>query len=433
VLLVYWPAVVSNGGSCYGVRMIPGRKQAALLVLATSLVTHSAYLGARGPAVQADGIEYRRLADNLRQFWTFGLDQEPPVAPSVRRAPGFPALIALVGSVPATIALQVMMAACVALFVFLFASTMVPVGAAFVLALLYAVHPANVYWTRMLHSEASFTFFSMASLWLLLEGLRRSSVCWLLFGGGLLGVAALCRPVGAPFIVVAATVVFALSPRGARLRQSMIVMIVGLAVIAPWVVRSSLLADRFILISATAPANLYVGAQSGQPIYNDVWFQHFLRNDPCGLGFNTARTPIESGQADELCGRGALAAIKGHPVAYLVGRGPALAHLLSSSFDVTLGNTASVGELRARRAWGLLAVKVILFLGFCIAPFLVALFGIGPASKTSAGALTLALWIYTMGVYAPGYTEFRYFFPAVAALYVTTSVGLWRLMERRRT
>ncbi len=405
------------------------RRAGALIVLVIALAAHGAYLGVRGPAVQADGAEYRRLAENLRQHSSFSLDEAPPYGPSIRRGPGFPFFIALTGSSTATIVMQVLLSAGVATLVFLLASTMVPLGVALAAGLLYAVHPGSLYWARMLHSEATFTFFTTLGVWLLVRGQAadaRRPFGWLAGGGASLGWAALCRPAGAPFILVAALLIFL---RNRDWRKGACVLALGLAVIAPWVIRSSLLAHRFVLLSATSTANLYIGAQSGQPIYDDVWFQRFLREDPCGHGFNSARTPAESVQADDLCGAGARAAIQAHPAAYLTGRGRALLRMLTSSFDLTLDNQLSTGELRARGKWALLFLKVLLFFGFCVLPVLLALFGLTRAWSAPAGAMTAALWLYTLAVHVPGYTEFRYFVPAVPALFVTGAVGLWRILD----
>lgn len=394
------------------------RKQAALILL-VSLCAHGLYLVARGWAVQADGTEYWRLAENLRHHQTFSL--EVAFGPTIRRAPGYPFLIAATGSVTATILIQVVMSALMAAMVFLLACEVAPFWAALTMGLLYAVHPSSLYWTRMLHSETAFTFLSLAGLFALS---RRSSVA----GGLLLGGAALCRPVGAPFILVAAVMV-AWGDWRRHVREALTVAIVGALVLVPWIIRSSRLAHRFVLLSATSTVNLYIGTQSGQPIYSDEWFQRFLREDPCGHGFNTARTPVESVAADDICTAGAKAAIKAHPGAYLLGRCRALIRLLTSSFDLTIGNQRSTSDLRAEGRWHLLALKAFLLLVFCAVPLLLALLGLRRSLRSHAGRLAAVFWLYTIAIFLPGYTEFRYFAPAVPALFVTSAMGLAGLLS----
>jgi hypothetical protein len=238
-----------------------------------------------------------------------------------------------------------------------------------------------------------------------------------------LGWAALTRPVGAPFLIAVTLVLIVL-----KRKHHAWVPIMGLLVIAPWIIRSSRLAHRFVLLSATSTVNFYIGTQTGQPIYSDEWFQRFLREDPCGHGFQTARNPVESVAADDVCTRGAKAGIAKNPAGYLFGRGKALVRLVTSSFDLTLDNQVSTGELRARGRWDVIALKVFLFVGFCVVPLLLALVGVG--SREPTAIVLVAYWLYTIAVHLPGYTEFRYFGPAVPALFVTAALGMRRLMTR---
>lgn len=388
----------------------------ALLVFAVALAAHGIYAAARGPAVQADGIEYRTLARNLREHHVFSLDLAQ--GPTIRRAPGFPILIALTGSVTATIVIQVVMSALVALIVFRLAAELTSPTIGLGAGLLYAVHPSSLFWTRMLHSEPSFTFWAMAGLFAVTRGRRGGMI----LGGLSLGLAALTRPVGAPLLLVITAALIVSKRKHARW-----VPIMGLLVITPWIIRSSLLAHRFVLLSATSTVNFYIGTQTGQPIYSDEWFHRFLRDDPCGHGFQTATNPVESVTADDVCTRGARAGIARNPAGYLLGRGPALVRLLTSSFDLTLDNQRSTGELRARGRWGLIGLKVFLFVGFCVVPLLLALVGIW--SRHPTAILLVVYWLYTIAVHLPGYTEFRYFAPAAPALYVTAALGLRRLIR----
>ncbi len=126
-------------------------------------------------------------------------------------------------------------------------------------ALLYALYPEFVFFTRLLYPEIVFIFLTSTAFWLLMRQLRSSARLPLLVAGVLLGAAALAREVGATFaiIVIPLWLFVALSPRWKQALVKSALLWGGLAlVLAPWAARNWTLQHRLILVSTAGEWNV---------------------------------------------------------------------------------------------------------------------------------------------------------------------------------
>jgi hypothetical protein len=303
--------------------------------------------------------------------------------------------------------------------------------------MVYAFHPAAMLYASSILSESLFTFLATLAVTILLFGIRRDTLFWIFAAGLLMGLAALARPVAAPFFIIVAAAIW-WSRRSIRRPVAMAAVFSAatLVVMTPWIVRSSVAAGRFVLVNATGPVNFALATAPEPWSLNDqssIWqTEHYWRENPCGHALREARTPPESARADQLCLQVALQDLRKNPRYYIRNRISQLVHFPLTSFDVATGNATSFQTALQQRAWTVLSMKLGLFTLFSLVPLLAGVAGLFVARGAVEKTLCGALWLFTIVIHLPGYLEYRYFFPAVPMLLITAAFAFdW--LERALT
>lgn len=224
----------------------PGHRTLALIVL-LALVLRVAFFLAVQPwdaqvlesrVLVRDALEYHTLAVELLEegsFASFG----------ALRTPGYPVLVAvayfLFGVAPwPVLLLQVFMGAGAVLLLYALAKGLFSRRVALLAAFLYAVEPHTVMYCSTLLTDTLFAFLFLASVVVLLRGLRDKRV-WLVAGAGLLlGLATLVRPVVQFFPAVAAAIVVIYAGLKWRFRVLAVASLLAAFVLAisPWLYRN---------------------------------------------------------------------------------------------------------------------------------------------------------------------------------------------------
>jgi 4-amino-4-deoxy-L-arabinose transferase-like glycosyltransferase len=411
----------------------------ALTAFAIRLTYNAAKVSTDGP----DSVQYRALAQNLRAHHAFSLDSSPPFGPTIRRAPLYPLFLALVAGSGDGISgerartWQAVLDSLVAAMICLILHGLVRLRWAVAAGMVYAFHPAAMLYASSILSESLFTFLATLAVTILLFGIRRDTLFWIFAAGLLMGLAALARPVAAPFFIIVAAAIW-WSRRSIRRPVAMAAVFSAatLAVMTPWIVRSSVAAGRFVLVNATGPVNFALATAAEPWSLNDqssIWqTEHYWRENPCGHALREARTPPESARADQLCLQVALQDLRKNPRYYIRNRISQLVHFPLTSFDVATGNATSFQTALQQRAWTVLSMKLGLFTLFSLVPLLAGVAGLFVARGAVEKTLCGALWLFTIVIHLPGYLEYRYFFPAVPMLLITAAFAFdW--LERALT
>ena len=289
----------------------------------------------------------------------------------------------------------------------------------------YALHPAAMHYAGSILSESLFAFLVMAAVTVLGFGIRRDRLSWIMAAGLLTGLAALTRPVAAPFgfLVVAGMWCWRKSiPR--PVAMAVLFSVAAIGTMAPWIVRSSRIAGRFVLVTSTGPVNFALAVAPERWNLNDqssIWQNKpYWQSNPCGRALTEAHTPPESARADETCLHTALSDLRKNPEHYVRNRIGQLRFPLTS-FDAATGNATSFGTALRQKAWTVLGMKVALFTLFSLVPLLAGMIGLFVGKRAIEKSLCSALWLFTILIHLPGYVEYRYFFPAVPMLLVTAA------------
>ena len=401
----------------------------ALTALAARLMYIAAEISTEGP----DSHQYRTIAENIRTHQSFSLDSSPPFGPTIRRAPLYPLFLAVAGE--RALIWQSVLDALVAAMICVILRGLVQPRWAVAAGVMYALHPAAMLYASSILSEGLFTFLFTLAVTVLMFGIRRDQLSWVIAAGLLMGLAALVRPVAAPFfLVVAATIWGSRKSIHRPVVMAAVFSAAALATMAPWIVRSSADAGRFVLVSATGPVNLALATAPEPWNLNDqssIWqTRRYWRTDPCGRALSEALTPQESARADQICLHKALADLKENPQYYVRNRISQLVRFPFTSFDIATGNSTSIQTALRQREWAVLGMKVGLFTLFSLVPLLAGMVGLFVGKRAMEKALCGALWVFTILIHLPGYVEYRYFFPAVPMLLITAACAFdW--LERR--
>jgi len=417
-------------------RDLDGRFLVALLtVTLVALASRLTYLSIRSPTDGPDSHQYKTIAENIRAHHSFSLDSSAPFGPTIRRAPLYPLFLALAGGSETSTSgdrariWQCVLDSLVAAMVCVILHGLVRLRWSVAAGMTYAFHPAAMLYASSILSESLFTFLATLAVAALLFGARRDRLSWTFAAGLLFGSAALARPIAAPLVLVVAAMTW-WSRKSIRRPHVMALVfsVASLLPITPWIIRSSALAGRFVLISATGPVNLALGTAAARWNLNDqstIWENsHYWQTDPCGRAIAAARTPAESARADRVCLNTALSSLREHPREYLRNRMAQVGHFPLTSFDTATGNSTSLGAALEQRAWKTLGMKLGLLALFSLVPLLAGIIGLFRGGEGIEKTLCGGLWVSTILILLPGYVEYRYFFPAVPMLLVTAALAL---------
>jgi 4-amino-4-deoxy-L-arabinose transferase-like glycosyltransferase len=135
--------------------------------------------------------------------------------------------------------------------------------------LLVALDPFAWIFAGLFYSEALFTFLTTLAVWMLLRAMRKPQPSRLILLGLTLGLCALARPNGL-VVAMGCIVILPLVSDGRaaqRIRQATCVLAVTVLVMAPWIVRNSVVFARFIPTS-TDTGQVLLG------IYNETCLEY---------------------------------------------------------------------------------------------------------------------------------------------------------------
>jgi hypothetical protein len=406
----------------------------ALLIVAVALTARLAFLAVHGASVSPDSSEYQLLARNVLRGGTFSLSSQPPLQPAIRRPPVYPlflaALLPFSASTMVPAVVQAVLDAIVCLLIFLMTSRLVRGPVAVFVSLLYALHPGPIAAAAMLLSETVFTALLCAAVFLMMLAAGRRRPALAFAAGALLGLAALCRSIAVLYVLC---VVCVLLTR--RFRRMAITLALGAVIlIAPWIVRSSLLAGRFVLVQAPSFIDWYLPTlswidQNDEPA---VW-KYFTTVDPYGIRLTRWATPAELMRADDFGRQQAILNLRAGPGAYLRSRIKSYPHLFLNTFDRFSGINRSIGDVFRARAWEALTIKLGLLLVFAALPMLFACLGIRAATRSIQASIAATFWIATLAVHIPMWVEYRYWLPLLPFQLVTAALGIQSVIDRRRS
>lgn len=154
-------------------------------------------------SLTTDSQGYLDLAESLRTKGTFEADE---YTESIR-TPGYPLFLAAVqsvfgGTVVPAIVVQVLLSVSVAGILFLTGARAASTSVGWAAAFLWALNPNSLFWPFTILSETLFAFLLAVCLLLVVLAMRRHSLWLHAFGGLVLGMAVLVRPIGIYLIPV---------------------------------------------------------------------------------------------------------------------------------------------------------------------------------------------------------------------------------------
>jgi 4-amino-4-deoxy-L-arabinose transferase-like glycosyltransferase len=362
----------------------------------------------------SDSYQYLTIARNLIDHGAFSLDDMPPFGPTIRRAPVYPAFLALLhllgARAPFQIAIaQALLGALCCPLVFYLAKQVMSERRAALAACFYAVFPAGLLWVPYVLSETLFTLLLLSSVALTVAGIRRGSATIIAGAGAMLSLSAMCRPISLPLVAIFAAILALRQPR----RLAAFFVLASACAIAPWAIRTSYVSHSFTPIQGYGAVNVHWASQwwIDQKDYASV--TRGFERSPYGLALKAAKDLAEDASADRLGMKVAMRNIMADPKAYLLSRLKSYPYLFISGFGAP-----SFGELWARRCYALLSVKLLLLLMFSIAPLALAFLNLRRVRENSAMALCAAVWIYTLVAHLPLWIESRFWAPAFPFLAV---------------
>jgi hypothetical protein len=391
-----------------------------------ALAARLLYVSLVPPRILPDSHEYQTLADNVRQHGVFSLKTAPPYLPSTRRGPAYPMFLAVFGD--ASRGVQCILDALVAVMICALAARWVRLRWAVAAGFLYALHPGALVYANSILVESLLTFLLASTVALLSwrPGLVAASLA-----GVTLALAAQCRAIVVPFVIVVAAILLwrRLGVAAAALCAAFVLAL------APWIIRSSVLAGRFVLIQAGSPVNLALATANVPWNLNDQASiyegGYYVNLDPCGRAMrDPSRSPRELAKSDDICLAEALDNLKKDPGRYARSRVSQLIHFPLSSFDFATGNRLALGDALRQGQYGVLTTKGALYAVFSLVPLLLGIAGALFGAPAIENRLSSALWIFTLVIYAPGFVEYRYFMSAVPMLLVCAAFGIDRITSR---
>lgn len=202
-----------------------------------------------------DDYQYRALAINIAEHRVFSLDPVPPYKPDVFRTPGYPVFLAVIykitGSFFPVAFVQAFLVALTGVIIYkITRSFSVPPLAGYSAALLFAFEPIVFNSSMRLATEILFTFLVACSVFVLFfRNGSASSFKTCFWGGVLLGLAVLVRPIGLFLPLFFAVFLFF---RKTTLVSILIFLLGTASVLMPWLIRNHLSAGTWNLSSLPA-------------------------------------------------------------------------------------------------------------------------------------------------------------------------------------
>jgi 4-amino-4-deoxy-L-arabinose transferase-like glycosyltransferase len=365
-----------------------------------------------------DEREYLALARSLAAGRGLVYDEailDSPVQP-FGRAPGYPAFLALAGGgraatddVPSSVKIaQSLVGACGVLIVGLLAGQWAGARGATIAAWLAASHPLLVATASRAFSEALFWPIGLGAAWLVTAasraGGRRAAVLATL-AGVLTGLATLVRPATIIFLGLAA-----LWWLWRRSLTRVVALALGAAlVIAPWTLRASERAGRFVLVASEGGVTFWTG---NHPLA--VGDGDLAANPPLKIAsqaLRNAHPDLTEEQMEPIYYREALAWMRAHPIDWLALEARKMWYLV-----------APVGPSYRLHSWRYFIASAGTYL--LLLPMAVAgAWRLGAARGQLPGLwLLLAAAIVTCLIFFP---QERFRIPVIDPVLIICAAGLW--------
>lgn len=194
-----------------------------------------------------DSIGYFHLAENLRQHGVFSRCEQPPFIPDNVITPVYPFFLAALlslsrGSLWIIAVAQGLINSLAAVIVYKIGERLFNRRAGFIAGICYSLDPSALVHTFSLLTESLFTFLFLLANFFLINALTRRSGKNLIFSAMLLGLAALCRPVGLYYSAVVSIILFcaASPPLWSRIKNVTFYILIFTLTISPWLIRNKL-------------------------------------------------------------------------------------------------------------------------------------------------------------------------------------------------
>jgi len=365
-----------------------------------------------------DEREYLALARSLAAGRGLVYDEailDSPVQP-FGRAPGYPAFLALAGGgraatddVPSSVKIaQSLVGACGVLIVGLLAGQWAGARGATIAAWLAASHPLLVATASRAFSEALFWPIGLGAAWLVTAasraGGRRAAVLATL-AGVLTGLATLVRPATIIFLGLAA-----LWWLWRRSLTRVVALALGAAlVIAPWTLRASERAGRFVLVASEGGVTFWTGNHPLAVGDGDLAANPQLKIASQAL--KNAHPDLTEEQMEPIYYREALAWMRAHPIDWLALEARKVWYLV-----------APVGPSYRLHSWRYFIASAGTYL--LLLPMAVAgAWRLGAARGQLPGLwLLLAAAIVTCLIFFP---QERFRIPVIDPVLIICAAGLW--------
>ncbi len=223
------------------------------------------------PIQIVDAQDYHRLAVGLVETGSY---LTPDGQPSSLRPPLYPWIVSQIYQVfgvendAAVRAFQALLSLVTVLIVYRLGLLMYSDKVGLLAAVLACFYPSLLGFNNLILSETLFTFLVVCSTWLVVEGLHRNTVAWMIPAGAVFGLGALTRSIlllSIPFLAV--FLLFAW--RGGwfkKLSAAALLVAAFAATIAPWVVRNTQVQQVFTLIDVMGGRNAMMGNYEHTPL-----------------------------------------------------------------------------------------------------------------------------------------------------------------------
>jgi 4-amino-4-deoxy-L-arabinose transferase-like glycosyltransferase len=355
--------------------------------------------------VAGDSDGYDRLALNLICGHGFSWSDGPPYVPNLYRTPVYPVFLAVIYSVfgyptNAVLVAQALVGTASCGLIYFIARNFWSHGVALLASVLTAVSPFIVHYTAVRLTETLHTFLMALGLYLLVCARRRASATLSAASGGVLGMAALCRPEVAFFPAFAAVLAVVLRSRSQASTRSLLAFLLSAhLVMLPWLLRNQSIDGRFGFLARG-------GAAIGFWLSSLPYFS--LDNFSVIPGFEGKDALLEeylqdqegrfaAGERDAQMWRAGFDQIRADPWLYLRRRLRDYSHLWVPSGDYLLGaHNTSFRKAASQGRLGLLTLKALLLFLTGLLPLILGILGL--FVERHRLTLLLPLWVFPLYV-----------------------------------
>ncbi|MFQ5707050.1 MAG: ArnT family glycosyltransferase [bacterium] len=191
-----------------------------------------------------DSEGYLQIAENLNEHGQFSESIAPPLAPDNLRTPLYPLFLAAVlwlsgGSLVAVVVVQILLSSLTVVVVYLFGRILLSELSGRIAAVLLLLDLSAFVFANGILTETLFALLFLVAVFALYRYFVSLKWSWLFVAAGVLGLAALCRPIALYFYTPALLLfVVRFGWRWRAVRQWLVFSAAFAVVVAPWFVRN---------------------------------------------------------------------------------------------------------------------------------------------------------------------------------------------------